>query len=75
MTLGSEGTISIGVTTQGQVLLTIHAEDGTEVNMALTWRAWIRIAETVKAQWLNYHKRLDIARRDKLKKEARDAMS
>ena len=71
---GAEGVVGAGVTTEGQVLLTVKAEDGIEVHVALTWSAWIKMVEAVKGQWLEYHKRLDIARRDKLKKEVQDAM-
>ena len=74
MTLGAEGTIGVGMTTQGHVLVTIKVEDGTEIEMALTFSNWITLTEKVKQAWLTYYEKLDIIRQDQLKKEARDAL-
>ena len=54
---GAPGTLQMGLTEQGHVLLTILAGDGTETAMAITYPHFQNLAEKVKAQWVERRRR------------------
>ncbi len=75
MKIGAPGTLALALTEEGHVLITIHAADGTEVNMALTWTSWAEITGSLYAARADRQRQRVIAQRNRLKEEAEDALS
>lgn len=74
MKTGSPGTLKLALTDAGHVLLTVSAEDGTEVNMAMSWSAWVGLTGKLSAVHRDDQIRRSIDQRDRLAREAREAL-